>query len=114
MLYLFLQKKKCKNCGKLNHKDVLYCWLCGCSFEYRICASGHKNPAWVRFCLTCGKDRSLMSRPHSSKELSFTKHPTKPSTYVPGGHARQWVLGWIIVCLGVGVIWIAVLMALSL
>jgi hypothetical protein len=25
MLYLLLQKKKCGNCGRLSHKDVLYC-----------------------------------------------------------------------------------------
>ena len=60
MLYLLLQKKKCKNCGKQTHKDVLYCWF-GCSFNHRICVSGHKNAHWVQHCLTCGKDRSLMS-----------------------------------------------------
>src|SRR5437660_955461 len=61
MLYLLFQKRKCKNCGKLSHKDVLFCWLCGCSFDHRICVSGHKNPPWVRHCLTCGTDRSLKS-----------------------------------------------------
>src|SRR5260370_629375 len=39
--------------------------------------------------LTCGKDRSLMSQPHTSKDLSFVKHPTKPSTYVPGRRNRN-------------------------
>src|SRR5690349_24680384 len=95
MLYLILGKKKCKNCGKLSHKDVLFCWLCGCSFDYRICASGHKNPAWVQHCLTCGKDRSLMSQPHARKDLLFGKHPTRRLTYIPkltkGHHALAWV-----------------------
>jgi hypothetical protein len=100
MLYLLLQKKKCKNCGRLTHKDVLFCWFCGCSFDYRVCISGHKNPAWVQYCLTCGKDRSLMSRPHSSKELSFAKHPTKPFTYIPGRQRADTALAWFAVCLG--------------
>src|SRR5579872_2581831 len=84
MLYLLLGKKKCKVCKRVCHKDVLFCWYCGCSFDLRICVSGHKNPPWVQYCLICGKDRSLMSRPHTSAELNFIKHPTKPSTYVPG------------------------------
>ena len=76
-------KEKCKNCGKLSHRDVLYCWSCGYSFNKRICVSGHENPAWVHHCRTCGKDRSLMSRPHTSRGLSFSQHPTKPRTWVP-------------------------------
>jgi hypothetical protein len=105
MLYLLLQKKKCKNCGKLNHKDVLFCWLCGCSFNYRICVSGHKNPAWVQHCLTCGKDRTLMSRPHSSGGLNFVKHPTKPSTYIPGKRKVDHVIAWFAVCVGAAILW---------
>ena len=101
MLYLLFQKRKCKNCGKLSHKDVLFCWLCGCSFDSRICVSGHKNPPWVRHCLTCGKDRSLMSQPHSSKDLWFVKHPTKSSTYVPGHRRVQYVFAWLVISLGV-------------
>lgn len=104
MLYLLLRKKKCKSCGKLTHKAVLFCWFCGCSFNHRICVSGHKNPAWVQHCLTCGKDRSLMSRPHSTKELSFTQHPTKPFTYVPGRRKFHCVLGWLVVFLG-AILW---------
>jgi hypothetical protein len=100
MLYLILGKKKCKNCGKLSHKDVLFCWLCGCSFNYRICVSGHKNPPWVRHCLTCGKDRSLMSQPHSSKDLQFVKHATKRTTYVPGHKTTYHALAWLAVWLG--------------
>src|SRR5229473_3701491 len=104
MLYLILGKKKCKNCGKLSHKDVLFCWLCGCSFNLRICVSGHKNPPWVHNCVTCGKDRSLMSQPHSSKDLNFIKHSTKPSTYVPGHRKVHSVLAWLAVCLGVAIL----------
>src|SRR6266700_3201536 len=104
MLYLLLGKKKCKNCGKLSHKDVLFCWLCGCSFNLRICASGHKNSPWVRHCLTCGKDRSLMSQPHASKDLWFVKHPTKQSTYVPGRQRAHVVFAWLVVCLGVAIL----------
>lgn len=105
MLYPLLRKKKCKNCGKVNHRDVLFCWLCGSSFNLRICASGHKNPAWVRHCLTCGKDRSFMSRPHSTKELSFVQHPTKRSTYVPDPRKGAKVLGWLMVSLGAALLW---------
>jgi hypothetical protein len=107
MLYLILQKKKCKNCGKLSHKDVLFCWLCGCSFNHRICVAGHKNPPWVRHCLTCGKDRSLMSQPHMSKDLNFIKHPTKGSTYVPGRRKVHHVMASVVVGLGVALLIIA-------
>src|SRR5437867_13344552 len=104
MLYLLLGKKKCKNCGKLSHKDVLFCWLCGRSFNLRICVSGHKNPPWVRHCLTCGKDRSLMSQPHASKDLWFVKHPTKSSTYVPGRRKVHYVLASVVICLGIAIL----------
>jgi hypothetical protein len=101
MLYLLLRKRKCKNCGKLSHKDVLFCWLCGCSFDHRICVSGHKNPPWVRHCLTCGKDRSLMSQPHASKDLSFVRHPTRQFTYLPGRQKAQFVFALAALCLGI-------------
>ncbi len=101
MLYLLLQKKKCRSCGKLNHKDVLFCWLCGRSFNLRICASGHKNPAWVRHCLTCGKDRSLMSRPHETKELNISRHPKKPFTNLPSPTKTARTLAWLAICMGV-------------
>src|SRR5438874_12341681 len=104
MLYLLLGKQKCKNCGKLSHKDVLFCWLCGRSFNLRICVSGHKNPPWVRHCLTCGKDRSLMSQPHASKDLWFVKHPTRPSSYVPGHRKVHYVLAWFVVVLGIAIL----------
>src|SRR5437899_1421361 len=110
MLYLLLNKRKCRNCGKLSHKDVLFCWLCGCSFDSRICVSGHRNPPWVRHCLTCGKDRSLMSQPHTSKDLSFVKHPSKPSTYVPGHSKVQYVVASLVVCLGVAILVITAMM----
>jgi hypothetical protein len=101
MLYLLLQKKKCKNCGKRSHKDVLYCWSCGFSFNKRICVSGHENPAWVQHCRTCGKDRSLMSRPHSTKELNFSQHPKKPNTYIPSHSKTARTLGWLAIGFGV-------------
>src|SRR2546421_9132401 len=108
MLYLLLQKKKCKNCRKLSHKDVLFCWCCGCSFNLRICASGHANPRWVQYCLTCGKDRSLMSRPHQSNDLSFVRHPTKRSTYVPGHEKRHYALAVLALCFAFAAIVFAV------
>ena len=115
MLYLMLGKKKCKNCGKLSHKDVLFCWLCGCSFNLRICVSGHENPSWVRHCLTCGKDRSLMSLPHSSKDLWFVRHPTRSSTYVPGRRRAHNMLAWLAISLGVGMlVYVAFLISASL
>ena len=112
MLYLILGKKRCKNCGKLSHKDVLFCWLCGCSFDHRICVSGHKNPPWVLHCLTCGKNRTLMSQPHASKDLSFVPHPTRPATYVPGQRKAHYALAWLMVALGLAILvlvglWIA-------
>ena len=109
MLYLLLQKKKCNKCKTLCHKDVLFCWSCGSSFDLRICTSGHKNPAWVQYCLTCGKDRSLMSQPHTSKELSFVKHPSRPSTYLPGHRKVHYVLACLAVLLGVAILVIAAL-----
>src|SRR5713226_3620614 len=111
MLYLLLQKKKCKTCKRVSHKDVLFCWGCGRSFDHRICASGHKNPRWVQYCLTCGKDRSLMSRPHDSKGLWFVKHPTKASTYIPGRTKSQFAVAWVAVVLGMSIICAIVLLA---
>src|SRR6266849_780039 len=113
MLYLLFQKRKCKNCGKLSHKDVLFCWLCGCSFDHRICVSGHKNPPWVRHCLTCGKDRSLMSQPHASKDLSFVRHASKPSTYIPGHPRRNYIFASLVVCLGVAILGYVVMIIVS-
>src|SRR6266478_3032124 len=104
MLYLLLGKKKCRNCNKLSDKRLLFCWLCGCSFDRRICVSGHQNPPWVRYCLTCGKDRSLMSKPHSSRDLNFIKHATKPSTYVPGLGRRNYIFAWLVICLGAAIL----------
>jgi len=45
-----------------------------------------------------------MSKPHSSKDLNFIKHPTKPSTYVPGHRKVHYVLAWLAVCLGVAIL----------
>src|SRR5438445_12585532 len=113
MLYLLLQKKKCRNCGKLSHKDILFCWLCGHSFNLRICVSGHKNPSWAQHCRTCGKDRSLMSQPHSSKDLNFVRHPTRRLTYVPGRRRAHYAFGWVVVCLGAAVLCYAVFLITS-
>jgi len=110
MLYRLLQKKKCKNCKRLAHKDAIFCWGCGRSFDYRICASGHKNPPWVQYCLTCGKDRSLMSQPHGSENLWFAKHPKKQSTYVPGHRKSHYTLAWIAVVFGMSIICTVVLL----
>src|SRR5205814_9369821 len=109
LLYLLLQKRRCKNCGKFSHNDVLFCWLCGCSFDHRICVSGHKNPTWVRHCLTCGKDRSLLSQPHATKDLWFVRHATKPSTYVPGHRRAHYALACLVIFLGFAALVIAVL-----
>src|SRR2546423_12776348 len=105
MLYLLLGKKKCKNCRKLSLRAVLFCWSCGCSFDKRICVSGHKNPPWVQHCLTCGKDRSLMSQPDSSKDLSFVRHRTKQFTYLPGHQQMHYTLAWLSICLGAAMLW---------
>jgi hypothetical protein len=45
-----------------------------------------------------------MSRPHSSSELSFTKHPTKPSTYIPRRQKADHVIAWLAVCLGAAIL----------
>src|SRR5437870_2888600 len=101
MLKLLIVKKKSKNYRKLSHKDYLFCWLCGRSFNLRICVSGHQNPSWVQHCKTCGRDRSVMSQPHTSKALWFVKHPAKPSTYVPAHRRAQHVFAWLMIALGV-------------
>ena len=41
-----------------------------------------------------------MSRPHSGKELSFSPHPTKPFTYVPGRRRADHVFAWSAIALG--------------
>lgn len=113
MLYFLIHKKMCKNCHKLTHKDVLFCWFCGCSFDLRICASGHKNPPWVQYCLTCGKNRTLMSQPHGSKNLSFVRHPERKSTYLPGRRRIDYAFGWLAVSLGVALLVVAELFLLG-
>jgi hypothetical protein len=45
-----------------------------------------------------------MSKPHSSKDLNFIKHPTKPSTYVPGRSRRSYILASLVICLGVAIL----------
>ncbi len=100
MLYLIFGRKKCQNCGKLSQKEVLFCWSCGSSFGLRICAAGHQNPPWVQYCLTCGKDRSLMSHPHSVDRMSFDRHPTKPFTYSPNTRKGHSGFVWLVVGLG--------------
>lgn len=50
-----------------------------------------------------------MSRPHTSEDLSFMKHPTKPSTYVPGRKRSRGLFGLALVCLGIGILWWAAL-----
>jgi len=45
-----------------------------------------------------------MSRPHSTKELLFAPHPTKPFTYVPGRRKVDRFLGWCVVALGTAVL----------
>jgi len=42
-----------------------------------------------------------MSQPHTSKDLSFVRHPTKPSTYVPGHRNVRYVVAWAVIWLGV-------------
>jgi thiosulfate reductase cytochrome b subunit len=42
-----------------------------------------------------------MSKPHSSKDLNFVKHATKPSTYVPGHRKVHYVFAWLLVCIGI-------------
>src|SRR5207302_10607383 len=115
MLYLLLGKKKCKNCGKLSHKDVLFCWLCGCSFDSRICVTGHKNPPWVRHCLTCGKNRSLMSQQHVSEDSSFVRHARRQFTYVPGRRKVHYLVACVEVSLGDAILcWFAIVIVGSL
>ena len=55
-----------------------------------------------------------MSRPHTSEDLSFVKHPTKPSTYVPGRKPVHGLFGLALVCLGIGILWWAALMITGL
>ena len=113
MLYMLFGKKKCKNCGRLSQREVLFCWACGCSFNYRICVAGHKNSPKVHFCRTCGKDRSLMSRPHDSNELSFAKHPTKPLTYIPERQKIPQILAWVAVVIGATILSCAIFLMIN-
>ena len=41
-----------------------------------------------------------MSRPHSSRELSFVRHATKPSTFVPSQERRDRLIGWLACTIG--------------
>lgn len=45
-----------------------------------ISVSGHQNPPWVRYCLTCGKDRSLIpncKNNHADDRVLRDNKPTK-------------------------------------
>lgn len=50
-----------------------------------------------------------MSQPHTSKDLSFVRHPSKPSTYVPGHRRAHYAFGWVVVCLGAAILGYAVI-----
>jgi hypothetical protein len=45
-----------------------------------------------------------MSQPHTSKDLSFVRHPTKPSTYVPGHSTLNYVGASLAISLGVAIL----------
>jgi len=45
-----------------------------------------------------------MSKPHSSKDLNFIKHATKPSTYVAGHGRRNYIYASLVICLGVALL----------
>jgi hypothetical protein len=56
-----------------------------------------------------------MSLPHSSKDLNFVKHATKPSTYVPGLRRRNYIFASLMICLGVTILgYVAVIIVRSL
>jgi hypothetical protein len=45
-----------------------------------------------------------MSQPHTSKDLSFVRHPTRQSTYLPGRQKAHYVFAWSIVLLGIAIL----------
>jgi len=56
-----------------------------------------------------------MSQPHNSKDLSFVRHPTKRSTYIPGHHKVHYALAYLVVCLGVAIlVYVALVISASL
>jgi hypothetical protein len=56
-----------------------------------------------------------MSKPHSSRDLNFIKHATKPSTYVPGLGRRNYIFASLMICLGAAILgYVAVLIVRSL
>jgi len=45
-----------------------------------------------------------MSQPHTSKDLSFVRHATKPSTYIPGHRRRNYIFASLVIGLGVAIL----------
>jgi 3-hydroxymyristoyl/3-hydroxydecanoyl-(acyl carrier protein) dehydratase len=54
-----------------------------------------------------------MSQPHSSKDLQFVKHATKPSTYVPGHRTNHYVMGGVVIAAGFAMLVISGLLIFS-
>ena len=51
-----------------------------------------------------GKGRSLMSRPHTTKDLNFSQHPTKPNRYISSHSKTARTPAWLAIGFGVAVL----------
>jgi hypothetical protein len=54
--------KYCYNCKLYRPKDVMFCTLCGLSFDVKYCHKLHPNPVTAEYCGVCGS--SDLSTPH--------------------------------------------------
>ena len=68
----------CLRCHHASPVGAVFCGRCGRSFGCRVCGSGHRSPAYAKWCVACGKP---------GKELS------EATPFVPvSGISR--IMGW--------------------
>src|SRR5579863_8271734 len=65
--------KYCFNCNRLTPGEPLFCNICGCSYDWKLCPRRHKNPRTAEACSQCG-----------SRDLS-TPQPRRPAWVLPVG-----------------------------
>jgi len=56
----------CTACSRITPGDPSYCGTCGCSYDVRLCKSGHRNPRSAQVCSQCGSKELSTPQPKRS------------------------------------------------
>jgi hypothetical protein len=65
--------KYCFNCNRITPGEPLFCNVCGCSYDWKLCPRHHRNPRTAEACSQCG-----------SRDLSIPQ-PRRPMWVLPLG-----------------------------